>query len=235
MPSPGFVPTLVRFFYRHFYNRFAFTYDSISKIVSRGEWRTWTGAAIPLVRGPRVLEVAFGTGNLLVDLARRGFAPVGVDLSPYMIGIASSKLKRLGLPVPILRARVQALPFSSGSFNTIVMTFPPGFVTDPTAMVELRRVLGPGGKLLWVDAPYLYPRDPWSRALNWAYRLTGGSSDEKHDGNSSPASGHGQAEQARLAIEQLLPREGWNWEIRRAEGRAGYVHLIVGTREGGSK
>ncbi len=219
---PRVVTSLVRFFYKHFYNRLAFTYDFVSGMVSRGEWRTWTDAAIPFVHGPRVLEVAFGTGNLLLDLTRAGLAPIGVDLSPYMIEITRGKLAAHQLSTLLVRARAQQLPFPTGHFDSLVMTFPPGFVTDAQAMAEMHRVLAETGQLVWVDAPYLYPRDPWSRLLNWAYHLSG-STAERHTANSE--------EQLRLSLEDLLPRTGWNWRIERVDHRGGYVHVILGTKE----
>ncbi len=83
----------IRLAFRLFYNQFAFTYDTVSAIVSRGRWRDWTRAAIPRVVGTRVLEVPCGTGNLLLDLRAAGYAPIGVDLSPNMLRIARGKLR----------------------------------------------------------------------------------------------------------------------------------------------
>ncbi|MEP7357866.1 MAG: methyltransferase domain-containing protein, partial [Anaerolineales bacterium] len=102
------------------YNQFAWTYDLVSWMVSAGQWRSWQRAALPFLRGRRVLEIAHGTGNLLLDLVSLGFQPIGLDLSPAMGRLAARKLKRrLGqptLPVPLLRASVAALPFAADSF-----------------------------------------------------------------------------------------------------------------------
>ncbi len=165
---------LLRFAFRLFYNPFAFTYDWVSAFVSRGRWRAWTRASIPRVAGPRVLEVAFGTGALLLDLCAAGYAPVGIDLSPSMIRITSGKLRQANARAKILRTRVQALPFPNGAFDTVVMTFPPGFTFDPQALAEMRRVLDDRGRLLWVDAGRLLPRDLTSRLLNRAFDAVGG-------------------------------------------------------------
>ncbi len=159
---------LLRFAFHLFYNPFAFTYDFVSGVVSRGRWRTWTRQAIPRVAGTRVLEVPCGTGNLELDLAAAGHRPVAVDLSPAMVEITSGKLRQAGLDLRLLRARVQALPFASRSFDTVIMTFPPEFIFEPCTFAEFRRVLCERGRLVWVDAGRLLPRDGWGRLLNGA-------------------------------------------------------------------
>jgi ubiquinone/menaquinone biosynthesis C-methylase UbiE len=170
---------LLRFAFHLFYNPFAFTYDFVSALVSRGHWRDWTRAALPHLVGRRVLEIPCGTGNLLVDLIAAGFQPIGVDLSPNMLRISQSKLRSVGAlhATPLLRARAQALPFASQAFDSITMTFPPGFVFDSHALAELRRVLADRGRLVWVDGGRLQPIDLWSRALNWALDATSGEGD----------------------------------------------------------
>ncbi len=166
----------LRFAFHHFYNTFAFTYDIVSRIVSRGHWRVWTRAAIPYIKGERVLEMPCGTGNLLLDLSAVGYAPIGVDLSSAMLEITQGKLRRVGAmhASPLIRARAQALPFASAVFDSITMTFPPSFVREPNALAELHRILRPNGRLIWVDAGQLLPIDLWSRALNAALNATGG-------------------------------------------------------------
>ncbi len=230
MTTPRLVIRFVRFFYSHFYNRLAFTYDPVSSLVSRGEWRAWTGAAIPFAHGPRVLEVAVGTGNLQLDLRAAGFSPYGIELSPYMLEITRRKLDARGYTQALARGRVQELPFPDASFDCLVMTFPPAFVADPRAMAEMRRVLATGGTLLWVDAPYLYPRDTWSRFLNWLYHWTNSGpelpSDNRSRGNSAKP---GEAPDG--ILQAWLPRIGWSWRVERVERRWSHIHVLIGTRE----
>jgi ubiquinone/menaquinone biosynthesis C-methylase UbiE len=56
------------------------------------------------LRGRRVLEVAHGTGHLLLDLVGLGFEPVGLDLSLSMSRLAARKLRRVlnGDALPVL-------------------------------------------------------------------------------------------------------------------------------------
>ncbi|MBI5032534.1 MAG: class I SAM-dependent methyltransferase [Chloroflexi bacterium] len=171
--------TFIRFCFHHFYNTFAFTYDFVSAVVSRGHWRAWTRAAIPYIRGTRVLEIPCGTGNLLVDLHTAGLAPIGVDLSSSMLHITQRKARFLetfhGMSLKIARARAQQLPFPGQSFDSIVMTFPPGFVRDPRVLAEFQRLLADDGRLIWVDAGRLLPHDVYSRLLNLAFDVVDGS------------------------------------------------------------
>ena len=165
----------LRLAFHLFYNSFAFTYDLVSAIVSRGQWRAWTRAALPHIVGARVLEIPCGTGNLLLDLRAAGYAPIGADLSAAMLNITRGKFRRAPVDAKILRVRAQVLPFPNRAFDSITMTFPPGFARDPRAFAELHRVLDDGGRLIWVDAGRLLPRDGISRLLNAALDAVGGS------------------------------------------------------------
>ena len=74
-------------------------------------------------------------------MAERGLDPVGLDASPAMQDVAARKLARRRLDVPRVRGIVQALPFPDGSFDSIVCTFPAGYILDPATLCEAARVL----------------------------------------------------------------------------------------------
>ena len=152
------------------YNEFAWAYDRVSYLVSRGQWRQWQGAALPSLRGPRILEIGFGTGDLLSEMRSQGYICYGVELSPSMLRIA----KRKGVKAPLCRARAQDMPFQDEVFDSLVSTFPSSFILDPRAQREMVRVLAPGGHLVVVNEGRLLGRDPWSRFLNWALEVTSG-------------------------------------------------------------
>ncbi len=208
-----FARPLLRFAFHLFYNPFAFTYDIVSALVSRGRWRVWTRQAIPRIGGPRVLEVPCGTGNLELDLAGAGYRPVAVDLSPSMLNITRRKLLRAGLDLRLLRARVQALPFAASSFDTVIMTFPPEFVSDPHTFDEVRRVLSDQGCLVWVDAGRLLPRDFWSRFLNEALNAVGG---EWH---------------FESMARQILKQAGFDFKIEWVQDDASQVAVVTARKE----
>jgi len=168
---------LLRLFFGLLYNQLAFTYDAVSWVVSAGQWRLWQRSALPFLPGRPVLEVGHGTGNLLLDLVSLGLEPVGLDLSPAMGRIASRKLKRrLGsqhLPVPLVRASVEALPFSANSLASIVSTFPTDFIVQPNVIAEFYRALRPGGAFVCVPAAQITGPAVFDRWAAWLFRVTG--------------------------------------------------------------
>ena len=126
---------------KRLYREFAFSYDLVSFMISFGRWSYWRRLSMDYVRGARVLEIGFGTGELLSELARRGYEVAGVDSSPAMQRITYAKLRRRGLSGLHFQALVQALPFGDGYFDTIVATFPAEYILDASALAECARVL----------------------------------------------------------------------------------------------
>lgn len=167
---------LVKFGFRLLYNEMAFTYDMVSWAVSLGEWRTWQRAALRHLNAPpsaRILELAHGTANLQLDLHALGYAPLGIDLSPYMGRIATRKLTTRQLSPRLIRARAQALPFAAESIQTVVCTFPTDFIIDPRTIAEIYRILVPGGRLVFVPNGTLTGGGVAKDGLELAYRATG--------------------------------------------------------------
>jgi ubiquinone/menaquinone biosynthesis C-methylase UbiE len=138
--------------YDRFYTRFAAVYDGLVK--SLPIWRNWIGAAIPWIQGSRVLEISFGTGYLLTQYAGK-FEAYGVDLNQCLARIARGNLQKHDLATSLQIARVEALPYPSQAFDTVVNTM--AFTAYPdgqTALAEITRVLRPGGQIVLVDIGY---------------------------------------------------------------------------------
>ena len=184
------------------YHPLAWMYDPVSRVVSRGHWREWQRASCAELSGPQVLELAFGTGNLLVDLHAAGYYAVGLELSPSMVRLARRKLERRGIALPVVRGRVQALPFACASFDCALCTFPGDFIAAPATLAEIARVLRPGGRAVIVPSARLYGQDPWSRLIEWLYRIT-----EQRGHQEWPASDAARA--SRLASLGLTSRIVW--------------------------
>jgi len=157
----------IRLGYHLLYRQLAWTYDAVASAVSQGQWQLWGGAALPYLRGPRVLDLGHGPGHLLPVLAQAGFDAVGYDLSPYMGRIARRRLARCGLRIPLARGLAQGLPFSNGAFHSVVCTFPSEFLS------EIGRVLAAGGVLILVPMALLTGGGPLTRPLLWLYAITG--------------------------------------------------------------
>ena len=134
------------------YTRFASLYDTVVK--HWPAWRRWLETTVPWVRGSRVLEVSFGTGHLLTRYAGT-YETHGVDLNARLVEVARRNLREAGRAARIVRARVEALPYRSEAFDTVVSTMAmSGFPDGESAMGELSRVLRPGGRLVVVDVGF---------------------------------------------------------------------------------
>jgi ubiquinone/menaquinone biosynthesis C-methylase UbiE len=99
----------------------------------------------------KVLEVAVGTG-LNLPFYDAGLSVVGIDLSPDMLAIARQRALDAGRQVDLREGDAHDLAFEDGSFDTVVCTFSLCNIPDTDrALIEMHRVLRPGGRLILVD------------------------------------------------------------------------------------
>ncbi len=116
--------------------------------------------------GMRVLDVATGSGAVLVAVAQRvgpSGQVIGVDLSNEMLGQADASVRALGLSnVQLGRMDAEALEFADGSFDAVTCAFSVFFFSSmEAALREMCRVCKPGGRLgisVWSKTPP--PFDP---------------------------------------------------------------------------
>jgi ubiquinone/menaquinone biosynthesis C-methylase UbiE len=123
------------------YNELAWVYDPVSRMVSLGQWPAWRKWALDYLVGRRVLEIGYGTGELLLEMARRRMDAWGLEYSAAMQRLAAAKLRRRGMWVPCVRGRAQQMPFADSSFDTIIATFPAGYIFEPATLREVARIL----------------------------------------------------------------------------------------------
>ncbi|MCB8985737.1 MAG: methyltransferase domain-containing protein [Ardenticatenaceae bacterium] len=170
MSLKHFWQKLLRFGFRLLYNELAWTYDVVSWLVSLGEWREWQQAALPFVAGRDVLEIGHGPGHMLLALQNARFQAVGLDLSPFMGRRAQRRTQRT---VPLVRGKVQDLPFGTAVFDTVLATFPTEYIIDPAALTAVARVLRPDGRLVVVPEGRLRGRGLLQRLIEWLFAVTG--------------------------------------------------------------
>jgi ubiquinone/menaquinone biosynthesis C-methylase UbiE len=112
-----------------------------------------TMASLALGPADRVLEVGFGSGDLIAHMApvvREGFV-AGVDFSPDMVSVATKRLAPLVSAggVELRCASAEHLPYGDGSFTKACTVNTVYFWPEPAvAMKELARVLAAGGRLV---------------------------------------------------------------------------------------
>ena len=159
------------------YRRWAGIYDAVFGGVLLGARRRAV-ALVNQLPGRDVLEVGVGTGLALPTYARDRRI-TGIDLSAEMLALAAKRVAALGLPnVKALREMdAEATDFSDASFDIAVAMFVASVVPHPRKLMEeMRRVVRPGGHILFVThfAAEKGPRwwieramAPASRALGW--------------------------------------------------------------------
>lgn len=151
-------------------------YDLLNHVLSGGMdflwWRRMarTAGAAP---GLRFLDVAAGTGDSSVALARRGAEVVSTDFTVPMLRLGPPKFEKKGMLDKIwasVGADAQHLPFAPDTFDGITICYGIRNVEDrPAAYREFLRVLKPGGRLTILE--FSRPRRAWLRALYDAYSL----------------------------------------------------------------
>lgn len=96
-------------------------------------------------------------------LSEIGIKTIGLDESPQMSRQANRRLIAKGFQPFLIHGLAQSLPFSDSHFRQIVSTFPSEYIYHPKTLLELYRVLRPGGELLvlpvaWITGPKWYDR-----------------------------------------------------------------------------
>lgn len=174
LDAPHGIWVFLRWFFQHLYTTLAWAYDAVAWLSSLGQWSSWRRTALPHVRqGMPALELGFGTGHLQVEARRRGLRAFGVDASAQMARLTRRRLRRADLPLVIVRARAQALPFPPRFFASVFSTFPSEYIFDQASLTEVHRVLASRGSLVVVISARIRPRFPWEHLTRWLYDSTG--------------------------------------------------------------
>jgi ubiquinone/menaquinone biosynthesis C-methylase UbiE len=116
-----------------------------------------------------VLEVGVGSGLNLPIYGPAVTHVFGLDPSPELLRLASKRTADVVVPVSLTRASAEHLPFPGAVFDTIAMTWTLCSIPNPIeALTEMRRVLKPGGHLLFVE----HGLSPETRIARWQRWLT---------------------------------------------------------------
>ncbi len=137
------------------FDQIAGRYDLLNRLMSMGidqSWRRKTVVAMELPSNARVLDLATGTGDLALMIARMypDAQVVGTDPSPRMLEIGVEKARRAGLAdrVQLREGDAQALSFDDDAFDACCIAFGIRNVPDRAkALREMVRVTKPGGRI----------------------------------------------------------------------------------------
>jgi ubiquinone/menaquinone biosynthesis C-methylase UbiE len=100
----------------------------------------------------RVLEIGVGSGLNFSFYRKEADTVIGLDPSPRLLAMAQRRAAAAGVRAIFVQASATAIPLADNAVDTIVMTWTLCSIPDPlTALREMRRVLKPGGMLLFVE------------------------------------------------------------------------------------
>lgn len=130
---------------------FALTYDRSMARMEKAGFRELRERSTGEAKGD-VLEIGGGTGS---NLSYYGPAVTSLTMTEPeepMLRRLEKKVREQGSPAKVVRAPAEQLPFEDDSFDTVVSTLVLCGVADQKqALREIRRVLRPGGRLLFVE------------------------------------------------------------------------------------
>lgn len=142
---------------RQLFVKIASRYDLVNRFVSLGQDLSWRRLAARLAvtsEHDLALDVACGTGEMALALARRGCRVIAVDLCSDMLMIGKDKVARMEPQsrIDFLLGDVLALPVPSDTVDCVTMGFAMRDVEDISlCLAEMRRVLKTGGRLVNLD------------------------------------------------------------------------------------
>ncbi len=149
-------------------------YDKLNHILSLNIDKGWRCKAVreivdcdePLT----VLDVACGTGDFTIEIAQKSVAGsriMGIDLSEGMMSVGRKKIEAAGVDALLERGDCEALAYADDTFDRVSVAFGVrNFENLPKGLVEMCRVLKPGGKLVVLELSL-----PSNAFIRWCYKL----------------------------------------------------------------
>jgi len=136
---------------RAMFDRISGIYDLLNQVMTVGLHHRWRARAADLAQaraGARVLDVACGTGDLAIELARRGCDVIGSDFSEEMLAHAREKDPQLTWEW----ANAMELPYEDDRFDASTVGFGARNFSDlGRGIAEMARVVRPGGRVVILE------------------------------------------------------------------------------------
>ena len=147
-------------------------YDLMNDLMSLGLHRAWKAYAVWVANvgaGSQVLDLAGGTGDLALALARRvgkTGTVVHTDINESMLRTGRDRIIDAGPLLPTVVCDAEKLPFCNARFDLVSVAFGLRNMTHKElALSEMHRVLRPGGKLLVLEFSKVVK--PLEKAFEW--------------------------------------------------------------------
>jgi ubiquinone/menaquinone biosynthesis methyltransferase len=156
-----------RAYNKDLFTRVARAYDRDTRLMSLGQDQAWKRRLVdglPVLPHPRCVDLACGTGDLTLELARRypDGDVLGIDLTPSMIEVARARAGKSAVRFAIGDMTRLDLPDASVDLITGGYALRNAPVLDD-ALAEIRRVLVPGGQAAFLD--FVHPASPRRAAV----------------------------------------------------------------------
>ncbi|MEO8432068.1 MAG: bifunctional demethylmenaquinone methyltransferase/2-methoxy-6-polyprenyl-1,4-benzoquinol methylase UbiE [Acidobacteriota bacterium] len=148
---------------REMFSRLAWRYDLVNDVMSFGMHRAWKRRTVRLgfeglAGARRWLDLCCGTGDmafLAEQMAGRydpGLRVFGLDFTLPMLAVAARRKTRDARKTAFAQGDALRLPFPDGAFDVITVGYGLRNIAEPeAALVEMRRVLAPGGRCVILD------------------------------------------------------------------------------------
>ncbi len=159
---------------RGMFNDIAPRYDLLNHVLSMGIDRSWRRVTVKEVKAlapKKVLDIATGTGDLAIALARkiRECNITGADLTPNMLKVAERKMAKRGLSerIELIECSALDMPFADESYDAVTVGFGVrNFENLEKGLSEMVRVVRRGGSVFilefskprntLISVPYLF-------------------------------------------------------------------------------
>ena len=163
---------------REMFTSIAPRYDFLNRLLSVGQDKYWRQRAIDLLdpmENERILDVATGTGDMVIEVAKRNLSVqiFGIDFSQRMLDLGRIKIARNGYnqAVSLQIGSGECLPFADESFDGVICAF--GIRNFGDAQLGLReffRVLKPGGRVVVLE--FSIPQNQFLKtAYEWYFNI----------------------------------------------------------------
>lgn len=159
---------------RKLFDNIAADYDRLNHLLSLNIDKGWRRKAVRQIADVseplRVLDVACGTGDFTIEIARRvasGSRVTGIDLSEGMMAIGREKIARAGVAAEMVQGDCEALPYEAERFDRVSVGFGVrNFEHLELGLREMCRVLVPGGRVVILELSV-----PSNAFIRWCYKL----------------------------------------------------------------